>query len=362
MEDNVESKFNTSTTCKTVSTIIMEASDPHIMDLRPAYQRGEVWKDAKRSVFINSVIRGIVPNCLIFNRNESGKLICIDGQQRITSLVKFRNNDIPVEIDNEIIFYDKINPIYNKKSIVRIMKPIEKTKFNSKNIPVVEYYNLSYEDQIDIFNRIQNGMALSKGEMVASKFVNENFSKIFIKFCNDNYKIVAKFTDKKRQNHVRYISHIFYILNNKNIKIPSSIQEDNFIKEIKNVTVLNNYLKYTEKVLKCIYGKNILGDIDIKKNNLSQNILLTFIMFVRDEITIDSIDSDKEKNLCTSIKKTIKECMDKNIGIKKNNDTIVTIYNIIKKYFVVVEKDNEDSEDDDSDIESEFSESSYETD
>lgn len=340
-DDNIETKFNATTTYKTVSTIIKEATDENLMDIRPPYQREEVWTDFKKSHFINSVIRGIVPNCIIFNKNdETDKLTCIDGKQRISSLVKFRNNDIPVMIDEKMVFYDKINSD-NEKSLMRSLTTTEKGKFNCRNIPIVEYFNLSYEDQIDIFNRIQNGMALSKGELVSSKFLAEELSIKFTKFCDENYTLISKFVNKNRKEHVRYITHIFYILNSSDDKISSITKcEDNFIKKIKSLKLLENYLNKTKRTLEILFSDKILGHVGIKKENLNQNLLLTFIIFFRDKYQkkLDKINDDDLAKLRFTIRETIQECQNKKIGSNKNNQIILNIYNIMSKNYNYLDK------------------------
>lgn len=271
------------------------------------------------SFFINSIIRGIIPNGLIFNKNyETNKICCIDGQQRLTSLIRFRNNDIPVEIDS------KINNDYTGQSICRIMKPQEKARFESRNIPVTEYANLSYEDQIDIFNRIQNGMALKKGEIIASIFTTEDFSKIFMKFCDDNYYLVAKFTKKNRKEHVRYITHIFCTINNDKKKILENKQETEIIKK------LDNYLTNTKNIMEVLFDDRLLSHIDFK-NQINQNILLTFVIFIRDKHKIIDLNDNHYAYLRYAFRMTIIECDNKNIGTKKNS-TIIT--DIFKKIYL----------------------------
>jgi len=104
-------KFNAITTYADVNTIIIQASQKENgINLNPEYQRDIVWSNEKQSAFINSIMRNIIPNAIIFNNNESELIqICMDGKQRITSLVRFKKNEIPYHIndcDDESIFYD----------------------------------------------------------------------------------------------------------------------------------------------------------------------------------------------------------------------------------------------------------------
>ncbi len=63
------------------------------------------WLDSK-SDFIDSVMRGIVPNNLIFNNDiDKEHEVCIDGKQRITSLIEFKQNKISVQIEEDIVYF-----------------------------------------------------------------------------------------------------------------------------------------------------------------------------------------------------------------------------------------------------------------
>lgn len=59
------------------------------LDTQPDYQRGEVYDDNKKSKLIESLLLEIpIPNVYLCEEND-GTFSIIDGQQRITSFVKF---------------------------------------------------------------------------------------------------------------------------------------------------------------------------------------------------------------------------------------------------------------------------------
>ncbi len=86
---------------RNVGSLVSEIKDKDAsINLNPLYQRDIVWDDEKKSKFINSVMLGIIPTNCVLNVHSDGKKTCVDGKQRMTSLLKFYNNEIFVEIDD----------------------------------------------------------------------------------------------------------------------------------------------------------------------------------------------------------------------------------------------------------------------
>lgn len=65
----------------------------HELILQPDYQRGYVWNNKQASKFIESILMRIpVPN-IFLSENPDGTTEVIDGQQRLTAVYKFVNNE-----------------------------------------------------------------------------------------------------------------------------------------------------------------------------------------------------------------------------------------------------------------------------
>lgn len=80
----------------TVDTLINQLQRGRF-DLEPAFQRRDVWNDAKRSRFIESLLLGIpVPQVILAeHRHSRGNFIVLDGKQRLRSLQRFAGLDGP---------------------------------------------------------------------------------------------------------------------------------------------------------------------------------------------------------------------------------------------------------------------------
>lgn len=72
------------------------------LDLNPDFQRGHVWNESQQIAYIEYALRGgvsghdIYLNCKGWNRNYEGPFVIVDGLQRITAVLRFINNEIPV--------------------------------------------------------------------------------------------------------------------------------------------------------------------------------------------------------------------------------------------------------------------------
>lgn len=115
---------------------ILEWSNENKLVIQPAYQRNTVWNIAAKIMLIDSIISDIpIPKIFIaktLNKEQKPIRRIIDGQQRITSILQFLNNefklqkpysgvfegfsfsDLPIEIQDKILQYNiDINEITN---------------------------------------------------------------------------------------------------------------------------------------------------------------------------------------------------------------------------------------------------------
>ncbi len=63
------------------------------IDLASDFQRLDVWSFKQRSELIESVLMGLPIPVFYFNEGQNGELLVVDGRQRLTSFIKFLNNE-----------------------------------------------------------------------------------------------------------------------------------------------------------------------------------------------------------------------------------------------------------------------------
>lgn len=113
----------------------------------PAHQREFCWTLLRMQELVETVMTGLpIPTLILFQQRPHHTLE--DGQQRITTLRRFRENQFPLKDGR---FY--------KDFTAR-----EQADFDKYPVPVLTYKNATRQQVIEIFNRFQNGSALTVGE------------------------------------------------------------------------------------------------------------------------------------------------------------------------------------------------------
>ncbi|KAF7311409.1 DUF262 domain-containing protein [Mycena kentingensis (nom. inval.)] len=132
------------------------------IDLGADYQRDVVWQQIAQQGLIDSVLRDAPVSVLMFakyTRNGAEIWRCVDGKQRLTSLYKFMNGEIPFRNSE-----DKLS--YWWTGSKRLLPKVDRDDFMQATVPCVVYDvgGLTQQDERDIFQRIQRGRPLTSGE------------------------------------------------------------------------------------------------------------------------------------------------------------------------------------------------------
>ncbi|KAF8646279.1 hypothetical protein AX16_007288 [Volvariella volvacea WC 439] len=141
------------------------------INLEPEYQRDVVWPESKQVGLIDSVFRNfyIPPVIFVVNSYDDGSetKTCIDGKQRLTSIHRFMDGLIPHKDPHtgEKLWYKDVG---NKGGRAKRLLPDKYRRlFANKQIVCVEYQDITDNDEREIFQRVQLGMALTPAEKLA---------------------------------------------------------------------------------------------------------------------------------------------------------------------------------------------------
>jgi hypothetical protein len=94
--------------------------------LDPPYQRGDVWGVKRRQNFIRSILLGVpIPSMIVNDRmlaawKDDSRIAVIDGKQRITTLLMFFNDALPIPgewvgVSNESILFSEMSKVQQRK-------------------------------------------------------------------------------------------------------------------------------------------------------------------------------------------------------------------------------------------------------
>ena len=126
---------------------IYNDADTNLLDLNPEIQRREVWSEKKMMVLIDSVARGIPISAITVYKNEEGPhdvYEVIDGKQRLSTLIKFKNGILtPRKSAIEIAYTDDEDNSEGKELAEKVLDKNwvdidvgTKIKFQEYKIPV----------------------------------------------------------------------------------------------------------------------------------------------------------------------------------------------------------------------------------
>ena len=130
--------------------------------VRPKFQRNVVWTDKQRSFLIDSILNGYpIPELYIqevTNAEGFSEYIVVDGQQRITSFLKFIDGEFPID-ESETV--PKWAGLYFSD-----LSENDKKKFYGYKFIVRELPEMSESDLRSIFTRInKNNVTLNAQEL-----------------------------------------------------------------------------------------------------------------------------------------------------------------------------------------------------
>lgn len=267
----------------TISNLIDKITQKKII-LDPVYQRELVWNDKKMVAFIDSLMKGYIPNNIIVNKNTD-MWTCIDGKQRITSIVQFCVNAIPLccrdqNNEEQLTYFSAIPETQkNKPNIITFDKQQQKI-FYEKKIIVVIYNNLSYIEQCEVFNRIQAMMSSTTGERVFSLFKNPDVAIKFKEFCKK-----YDYMNKGRFRNVDLIINILYMQKNKSIDMLTGNKKKVFVDMLDDINEYNKIINIVEPYMAIFFSEHIMNHKTIIEKKLPKNfIVVMFYLLFREKI------------------------------------------------------------------------------
>jgi hypothetical protein len=186
------------------------------MNINPDYQREVVWSEHRMTHLVNSLFNNYYVPPLIFKvitgvkegtRERRKWRTCIDGKQRLTTIRRFFDGEIPY-IDKRSRRWYYTNPP-NKTQKVKIISEEDREFINNVNIVNIEYEQLNDEQEEDMFQRVQLGVPLAVAEKLSA------LTGIIPSFINDirkTYIHIPPHIGTKRSNDFKLIAGLVCML------------------------------------------------------------------------------------------------------------------------------------------------------
>lgn len=129
---------------------LIAANGDKTLDINPWYQRRSVWSTPQKAYLINSILeQKPVPSIYIRHQididNERSVKEVVDGQQRIRTIISFRNNEFQAK-----------HPNHPRKVVFSDLSRTEKESFLATAVSVGYLIGADDRDVIEIFGRINS--------------------------------------------------------------------------------------------------------------------------------------------------------------------------------------------------------------
>lgn len=187
-------------------SIIKEMFDDGDIIPQPDYQRDYIMDEKKASKLIESVFLQIpIPTVYLCEEND-GTLSIIDGQQRLTSFVKFLKNEFELKNLEE---YTE----FNGKKFADLDKSIQRTIKNT-SIHSIVIKKESQELKYEIFSRLNQGSTSLKPQELRNCIYRGSFNNMLEEIASNNKTLEFLVgTENKRKNYQENILRYFALKN-----------------------------------------------------------------------------------------------------------------------------------------------------
>ena len=156
--------------------------------MNPDFQRDFIWSDDQQSKLIESVIMRIPLPVLYLAEDEQGRMIVVDGLQRLSTFKRFVDNDLKLKLPHRDDLHGK--------SFGELSPKLQNRVEDCNLILYVIDQKVPEQARLDIFDRVNSGVPLSRQQMrnslysgAATRFLKEeSATKIFRGATGDSLK------------------------------------------------------------------------------------------------------------------------------------------------------------------------------
>ena len=311
-------------------------SEKHQINTSVDYQRGYIWTEKQQQLMFKTLmtdfpITGLHVNKVIDQNGEDIYRV-LDGKQRITTILKIINNEIPWKIP----YAEGFENLFGTKKRVYFsdLPPYNQTRILNKSLAISEYNNLSEVEEMTLFKILNNGTQLKGIQFILAGVPilrREYLTPILIHptfFYSSTERALENSKIEKQVACIYAALFPFYKYGELNFDTISFLDKnlDNSeafipIEKVSNIKYLNSWRKVMNQIKNDIfYYLNILNinDIPLTTTNLGSAVF-PFIYAVTDNLNEEEFIKLvlKTNSLTSKIVLDSKSCNFGNSDIKK---------------------------------------------
>ncbi|SUB94511.1 DUF262 domain-containing protein [Prevotella denticola] len=178
------------------------------ININPDFQRGEVWRNPAQTLFIDSLMKQLpIPSMCISLDISTQKRMVIDGLQRISSIIKFlneqndwllsKNDDVDPRISNKKVSEIKKENPHLVEILENVTIPITVLRCDSKNPEHMKYL-------FQIFYRLNSGGNKLYNQEIRNCIFQGSFNTLLKELARTPEWYTFANTDQKKVDKARF--------------------------------------------------------------------------------------------------------------------------------------------------------------
>lgn len=235
------------------------------IDFTHVIQRGYVWERKRKSELIQSIVLGYpIPHVYAKRLEKNSKIYYIlDGKQRISSVVDFVNDEYKLTKLPFVSYEDEVGKTENydlsNKKFSELPEELKDIIY-SKMFNIIYFDNLTDEEEVELFRRLNAGKPLStKSKMLVSC---KDIEKVIELGGHDLFSAMLSEKSFENKDYVSIIMKMWAMLNIEIEKV--SFESKNFDSLLRSAVITESQSSRLLKVFDYIYD---LHDELINKQN-----------------------------------------------------------------------------------------------
>ncbi len=158
----------------------------------PDYQRdADQWDIRKESLFIESLLNNLTVPAFFFAENLEGSIEVVDGQQRLSTIQKYENDEFAISDDEGMVYLTPQSVHYRGKRFSELATQLANV-FNDYPLTIIYLpRNIELSTKLEIFRRINEGGTPLTAQDIRLAYYSESSSVAFIRLAGIHGKTPA---------------------------------------------------------------------------------------------------------------------------------------------------------------------------
>lgn len=260
----------------------------------PDYQRDYVYNDKQASRLVESVLMGIPIPTIYLCLEDDESYSVIDGQQRITSLVRYLKNEFALSGLQEL------NEL-NGKCYKDLPKDIQK-KLKSSSLSTISLLKQSSDLKYEIFARLNQGAVKLNPQELRNCIYRGTFNSMLDDIAATNHHLKSLFHDENnRKSYQERILRFFALRNYQDyqssmLKTMNSYMEQHRNDGVDDIKSAKEKFNNTIDIIKQVLGDNAFMAFDRNKNTILEkfsgsvydSIIIPFSFFDKHSLIVNA--------------------------------------------------------------------------